>query len=694
MKIAKQPALEDLVQRRHVPQSDRTASALASAARARARQVIAYAQTVRFNSWDDLATRFNVAVMPNPEPMSYMAVLRWAKWYEQNAVTAALVNEARDSIDNADAARIKFPQLEEVVIGAYKLRPRQRKARWQILKQLVEDERSTAVLCPMNTGSGKTIVAASIIAAFQQNKYFGLGNGALPLWNIVYVVPKAVQIKTARTLAKAGIKGIGTDVHVIPYSGFHSKQYKHLFQAESVIDPFNGMPKDILKFKMGVPALVIFDESHKLKKADTGVSRYAAAFLHERTRFMFMSATPAVVLEDLRLFARAARVRWNNERLDDTNWAAFTSVVGKCGRRELNAAALERVFKWFDSAIVNPPADPRKVKAYNGVKLIQFESERSRERYHNAQDAWLDMCKRFGKEPGRAGEVLVAFTNFRRAAEYEAVPQVVRLSLAEHANGRAPINAVCFKETVKMLVADYAKAGIPRSKISIVWGGEQEINEKDVFTLFEWLKLRAEVEREGFEWQDKKLRAKYNKSEKYHQTRLKAERTVDEQRDLDAWTKNMRLQDQTAEMRQDEIDNFLEGRTEFCIFTLAAGGTGIDLDQQVEGVRPRSMFAMPCYYAEEFVQAFGRAYREFTLSDVYQYVILFDKTIVTNHVAPRLAKKLAAINKSAGAGLNLEADLTAAATNDRLKDIEEAKEVTVETADVIVADDDDDEEEE
>jgi hypothetical protein len=70
------------------------------------------------------------------------------------------------------------------------------------------------------------------------------------------------------------------------------------------------------------------------------------------------------------------------------------------------------------------------------------------------------------------------------------------------------------------------------------------------------------------------------------------------------------------------------------------------------------MFSTICYYVEEFVQAFGRDYRQpTTKGDVYNYAVFFEDTLVANHTAPKLAKKLASVNSWAATGVDLERDL-------------------------------------
>lgn len=673
----------------------KAASAARSAAQARTRGILEYAKSVRFNGWPDLESQHGVTIPEaiRSKPYSYLAVLEWARWYEEQAIVPIDANR------DVAVTKYKLPtadDLTQIQLGAYKLRPRQRKAAWQAKHVLFAEHSANAVLNKMNTGSGKTIFAADVIRAMQENKYFGLGN-PFPIWNIVYVVPKAVEIKTKRTLIKAGIKNLGSDVHVVTYSGLRSQKYKNLFEEVEEIDLYNGDKTTRYRWTLGCPALVIFDECHNLKRRSSTRTKLAQAFICANSRFIFMSATPAVVAEDLRLFIIASRIKWRDEFVDTTNWRAFAYDVTEDSPDETSAAGMKRLFEYLGGAVVDPPADPRKVKAYNGVKYLDFRDAKSRAYVENAQNEWLRMCRKFGKEPDPLGQQLVAFTNFRRAVELVAAPQVVDLMLESHAAGKSPILMVSYMQSIKVAVAELARRGIPRSKISIIQGGQREIKESDVMPLNQWIAIRIEVAR-GHVIEDRAERTRYNKSTEYHLNRMKAERSLDDQRELDKWSSTMKLHKQSAEQRQDEIDNFLEGRTEFCLATLAAGGTGIDLDHQVEGVRPRELFAMPCYYAEEFIQAFGRAYREFTLSDVYQWVVLFRDTIVTQHVAPILARKLKNINSYKGdnvASLDLEAELTNAAVTGKIETAEKVDlrdGVLDETAEVITQEDEEDDE--
>jgi hypothetical protein len=169
-------------------------------------------------------------------------------------------------------------------------------------------------------------------------------------------------------------------------------------------------------------------------------------------------------------------------------------------------------------------------------------------------------------------------------------------------------------------------------------------------------------------------------------TKFGCAKVTEEQRDREHWLSSMKLRAQDAAQRQDEIDNFQEGRTKICIFTLKAGGVGVDLDQQIETVRPRTMFATICWSGREFVQAFGRCKREFTLTNVYQHAVFFRNTIVADRIAPRLSSKLASINKLGASGIDLEGELLDAI--DKAGPAETIDTSVVEDADTVIDDND------
>jgi len=668
-------------------------AAAKATARAKTSRIKARASSLPFRYWMDVETYGNVTIPPHikEQPCTYLNLLNFCEWYEQSA--EARLNAAEALVNSTPERQPTKAELLDVILKHFKLRPRQKKAVTAAINVMYKTRQYNAVLVPMPTGSGKSIICSAIIKWLQDNNYNGADRH--DMFDVVYIVPKAVEIKTMRTLVKAGVRGVGTEVQVLAYSGLRAKSIAAYF--EEVEDTLFDNKVKGYKWRIWPPKLVILDECQRIKKVNTKATRYIHAWLRggTKTQWLFTSATPGVTLNDLMTFILAARPTYGGELVNRENFNTFARAVGHCAPTAANGAAMERLKDFFGDAIINPPADPSKVKAYNGIMLVDFPSESAKTYYESAQETWLEQCQNLGRVPAERGQVLVAFTNFRRAEEYIKGPVFADLMIQAHRDGYAPVVGVCFIDTVKKIVECLAKAGIPRSKISIIQGGEKEIKEEETFPVRDFIKVHERVcNNEGDDsFLSREDRTRYRKTKKFVSSRWKNHETPEEQRERERWLSNMNLRQQSPAQRQDENDNFQEGRTEYCIFTLPAGGTGIDLDQQVEGVRPRKMFSTICYYAEEFVQGFGRCKREFTLSDVHQFAVFFRNTIVANHVAPRLAKKLGSINKLSMTGVDLEQDLLDAVLKGKVELPVELPPPPVEsdeTVDDSVLEDDDD----
>jgi len=240
-----------------------------------------------------------------------------------------------------------------------------------------------------------------------------------------------------------------------------------------------------------------------------------------------------------------------------------------------------------------------------------------------------------------------------------------------------------------------AKAGIPRSKISVIWGGRKIIKPEEIYDADEYARRVDMYISDGFEpdqWSRDEW-ARFRKSRKYYMDQLRNDLTTSEYAERIGWLENMRLKSQSDTERQDEIDRFQSGETEFCVFTLAAGGVGVDLDQQIPEARPRWMLSTICYYAEEYQQALGRCKRIATLQpEVVQESLFFRGSIAAEHVAPKLGKKLNSINALAATGIDFSLLLEDAIIKKRAAENIEVTEVESDE-DVDEVDEDEDEDE-
>jgi hypothetical protein len=428
------------------------------------------------------------------------------------------------------------------------------------------------------------------------------------------------------------------------------------------------------RLKAFAPALIIVDECHKVKKHDTRVSRRVQAFLEfTNTRWLFMSATAAVVPNDLMLFALASRKRYLDGPITYQNWREVAWAIGGSDPSRVDRftePAMERMMDYFGDLRIVPPKDPRTVKALNRIICVPFENEDQRRKYLKAEEDWLEQCERLGKIPSEAGQVMAQTTIFRAAADRLLAPTIARLAYEAHQAGFAPVIGLPFTDAIKRVIMEWTQRfGVDRKEISLIWGGSKIIKEEDTMPMLEWIQVQRRIdERDGdMSFLNRAEIALYRRTTRFLSERWKSGDTEQEQRDRNNWLERMFLSPQNAEQQQLEVDKFQSGATKFCIFSLGAGSVGIDLDHQHDQTRPRASFFSPTFYAEEIVQAFGRCYRESTISNVTQTMVFFDQTIVARVVAPKLARKISSINKVGATGMDLEASLIEAAVSGKAR---------------------------
>jgi hypothetical protein len=121
--------------------------------------------------------------------------------------------------------------------------------------------------------------------------------------------------------------------------------------------------------------------------------------------------------------------------------------------------------------------------------------------------------------------------------------------------------------------------------------------------------------------------------------------------------REMKLHNQNQKERHENVQDFLNGATEFCIYTLSSGGTGISLDHRYAHTRPRDVMSTMTYWAEEFAQALGRCVRITTLTDTRQSIYVPEGTILSDHMAPKLARKLKSVDAIGSSNVDLAGEL-------------------------------------
>ena len=655
-----------------------------------------------FTNWDDVETvaGFTVPALYRNQPVSLLTLRQACDWYVndtpariERSLKAAEVNKSatpawKDEAMGSDLLPFNLPTEGP---NGLRMIPRQRKSYTQLVKVLglfnqsaYNSPASHAALLPLEAGEGKTAVAAMIIKRYQDNAYFN--PAAAPFQNIIYITPKRVKYKTQRFFERCGLKDLGVRVIVTTYHELRSKSKSQWYKPTKDIDPVTGEEIDTYTYSfapMFWPELLIVDESHTIKKPKTETCKRVRALIGPDTRIIYMSATAAVVVNDLATFAITSQIPYDSRPITNRTWSQAAWGIGNADPRKPNKTAMERAAKFFGDAIVKPPRDARKIRCYNNVKLCEFKSDSSREFYMAAQERWLEQCERLGKIPSERGALLVATQNFQGAEELIKAENFADEAINALRDGKAPVIGVLRIDTVKEIYGHLMRYNHPhtgkpltRDNISVIWGGNKIILPEEVLSFSDFVKVHEQVANEldnDDSQLEPKVRAKYRKSLVYFRDRWKRvgkdgkPETAEEQAARVRWLKETRLDCQGEAEQQAEMDRFQSGQTEICIFTLSAGGTGVDLDQQHEGTKPRRMLSTITFYLEQFIQAFGRCYRVSTISDVEQWVLFFRGTIVADQVAPALSRKIGSINAFSATGVNLEDQLINAVVSGKVE---------------------------
>jgi hypothetical protein len=332
----------------------------------------------------------------------------------------------------------------------------------------------------------------------------------------------------------------------------------------------------------------------------------------------------------------------------------------------------------------------------------------------NAMKNYLEAIERTGRSIDPQGQVMVAFMVMARAAELATVDTWVADAIAAHQQGYAPVIAIRFTETLKELVmklcdSEYFRSkNLNKQKISLIWGGNKEIKPEELLPETRAAEIAAKM---GMWILDNPTEARkpkaddigitkeefraFHKGIKYTSERIFREMTKDAFAARNEKLREMKLHNQNQKERHENVQAFLNGETEFCIYTLSSGGTGISLDHRFQYTRPREVMATICFWAEEFAQALGRCVRITTLTDTLQKIYIPENTMLSDHMAPKLAKKLRSIDAIGSSNVDLASEL-----EDAIRKKHKAEQLTAEdlkaseSTGIIEVDEEEEEEEE
>lgn len=691
---------------------DRLQQTALTTARAQAKKLTDLYRREPFD-WDFLQRELSLQTIPTVK-LDYATLLGFL----QGWVNAAPARQQKEALRLAEelAAREKrtYTAIDIKLPNGLDFKPQQKKAIGALLEVLYNQDLNGA-LVPLGTGKGKSWIAAGLALWLQKHdpKKFCNFLGLFP--PILIITKKSVVLDFRDTLKKLGLESVGLAVDVWSYNEVFSTKNRNFFKEE-VVNIF-GQDTKVIRFNLpaqAAPRLIILDECQEIKKEKSKRTKYLEAFLQfPEIKWVFTSATPAVTVWDTMFMSLAMRLPYGARPLNRETFPEFarTLCLG-ADPRSANAAALERWGAALGDRFVKPPGDPQKVKALNKVKLFEITDPANKAMLKNAMKNYLEALERTGRSIDPQGQVMVAFMVMARAAELASVDTWVADAIEAHRNGYAPVIAIRFTETLKELVmklceSDYFKQhNLTKDKISLIWGGNREIKPEELLPEARAAEIAAKMgmwildnpdearkpKAEDIGISKEEFRA-FHKGIKYTSERIFREMTKDAFAARNERLREMKLHNQNQKERHENVQAFLNGETEFCIYTLSSGGTGISLDHRYQHTRPRRVMSTMTYWAEEFAQALGRCVRITTITDTLQEIYVPEGTILSDHMAPKLARKLKSVDAIGSSNVDLAGELELAIRKRaEVIKLTAADLEAAESTGVIEADEDDDDE--
>lgn len=648
----------------------------------------------QINSWDDLTTKARIPMTGyHEDEFNYESCMAYLEQYVELAGESA----TPQLVAIAQPKTVYARDTGEVQFGGFRKLPQQEKAINYLIKHLFKDKDLKGVLLPLDPGDGKGVIAA-ILSRYVLEKACRPGMN-----NVLIVTPKPVKIPMIRKLERVGIPEDAMDfsVTVLSYPDLYSATFKDFFIAKKVKNEIDGNVSTVYTYRGAPPDLVILDESHKLKKPGSRIAKICKAFIGIGTRIILTSATPAVTIADNWFFALASGLKdLEGQEIGPDSWPTLARSLAAPGKpTDINDSAMKRFNDYFAPAICRPPRDVAKYKTTIALCVEDMPNIPAlRKKYYDAERDWLRAKDRAGESISDKGIIMARFQVLRAAAELLSVDIFVDRIKRSLAKGHVPVIGVCFQVTLREIVMRCVDQGIlTRDQISVIWGGKRDIRLEEVYNDQEFV----EVSLKGDDMTPAELR-KVKLTREYMVQRLRLNLDAEQNEVRTARLRELQLFKQDETSRQKNMDDFQTGVTKLMVFTLASGGTGVDLDHQDTRSWQRDVYLTTCYYAEEFIQGMGRCSRKATLTDVHIEILVLDGTIAAIHVVPVLQPKIRSVRTLAAGSMDLVTVLEKKATfadlektsgamtvTAELEDIDATAKVEEDDADAIDTDDDD-----
>jgi hypothetical protein len=518
----------------------------------------------------------------------------------------------------------------------------------------IKEQNQRSQYLSAGTGTGKTIMYLQVLRWFFDQGFIEK-NSVAPYPMMIITKSGVIQQTLAVAKDKFGFTTMD-GLLVTSYDQLRSNFGKRFLAQKTRI--VNGEPEQYFEWHDGIqPLIIVVDEGHAVKNIDSLQSQIIQALskIKSKVFLIFTSATPYMRVVEAKAFALNAKVKYlpfedgkitqdpketRGIILDNEHWSNWANRISEPSAPEdYDHNAVARFTKAFDSYIKRAVNVHFQFKPKNSCKLVAFMNDWERDYYYKAEERFLKEKEEIeGKIlDGTMSPLmrLAIMNKFREAAEFAKSFTMAKLLWEAVNSGKAGFCAVNNRPTIAKIVQILDQNyNIPRSKISLIWGGSDvysgtntKITKEDIKHAMSQAQM-GEVDPNMFD----KIRRQ-----------LLAQRAG-----LGDLPPEYRLGPQSRIERHNEKMKFQKGLTQICIFTLKAGGTGLDLhhtdDYTEEKVRrrpsgwaeledipniptlPRKGYITPTFSAPEFVQGLGRTARVTSLSSTEQDILFYGGT--------------------------------------------------------------------
>jgi len=255
--------------------------------------------------------------------------------------------------------------------------------------------------------------------------------------------------------------------------------------------------------------------------------------------------------------------------LTNNLWPSWSKAIASpADPFENSPAAVERLMKKLAPYFEEVKGVRPQFHARNSTQLITFQSDTERVFYQSAWDRYLEAVSKMDQVDmkARGFMLLVQFLKFRMAAEICRSSNVASAMFdCVNKHNQAAVYACNFQhsiaKTIKFLHEIYK---VPRSKISIIWGGSEAftMKEEDYLTNKQISTILVEA-----------------MAGKAIENRILKQMTMQfrNQENNIGDVSNLDLGKQSRKDRQREIDKFQSGDSLYCFYTFKSGGVGLSL---------------------------------------------------------------------------------------------------------------------